>query len=221
MLSQEKRQDIKEKAIVFGTFTFIFLPIRFFFYTYISQIWLGSFVLVTILSLGLLYLGRKNKLGKFGEIWNRQIVKIAKGKIGALLFFQPVLLLLLIGFYIFFIEVGNTQFAQDRETLTDYLEEENIDIGTVMSDPRAQDPVNNIERGAEKLTESISIIITQPERINSNFIDAFYKELAVTASAANELSGGWMLHMYSIWFIEQLEQIGLVGYFRYIYHKNP
>jgi len=222
LISAEKRQDIKEKSIVFGVFTIIFLPIRVFFYTFVTTSWLGSFGLISALSLLLLYLGRKNKLGRFGDIWNRQIVKIAKGKIGAFLFFEPLLLLSLLGFYIFFIEAGNMQFTEDKESLTDYLVSENIDLGTVMADPKAQDPAANIERGVEKLTESVIIIITQPETIQSKeFFDLFYKELAITTSAANDLTHGYMLHMYSIWAVEQVEQLGLISYLRFFYKKKP
>ncbi|MGI0061995.1 MAG: hypothetical protein ACREBA_06045, partial [Nitrosotalea sp.] len=74
-----KLPDIKEKLIVFGVITGIFLPIRMVFYAYFSAHWIGSLGLVSSLMFVLIFLAHKQKLGRFGNLFLRQITKTIKG----------------------------------------------------------------------------------------------------------------------------------------------
>jgi len=87
------RTDIKEKIIFLIITTALFLPIRFIFFTYVSDYWLGSFAAIMILMTLMLYLVKKNKLGYLGKIWKKQLLKIAKGKLGILLMIQSIIVI--------------------------------------------------------------------------------------------------------------------------------
>jgi hypothetical protein len=69
-----KRQNILEGLIVFGVMTGILLPARLLFVSYISSDWFGSFGIITIISVTMIVLTKKGKLGRFGEMFERQIV---------------------------------------------------------------------------------------------------------------------------------------------------
>ena len=69
-----------EGLIVFAVITGILLPVRLFFVAYVSDNWFGSFGVIGAISILLLTLAKKDKLGKFGQMFNRQIEKFQHGK---------------------------------------------------------------------------------------------------------------------------------------------
>ena len=52
-------QNLKEILLVFGVMTGIFLPVRLFFVTYVSDNWWGSFGLISIITVLILILSKK------------------------------------------------------------------------------------------------------------------------------------------------------------------
>ena len=100
-------RDIFESLLCFGIMTGLLLPARLLFVEYISDDWLGSFEIIFIISISIIILAKKQKLGFFGPMLERQIHKFQKGKRGILVFDESIFLLALLGTIIIAIEQGN------------------------------------------------------------------------------------------------------------------
>jgi hypothetical protein len=83
-----------ETLIVFGTITMILFPIRLFFVTYVTDNWFMSFGLIAIISLTLVVLAKKNKMGMFGQLFVRVMKKWNSGNRQYFLYIPPILLLI-------------------------------------------------------------------------------------------------------------------------------
>ena len=83
-----------ETLIVFGIITMILFPIRLFFVTYVTDDWLASFGLISAISLTLVFLAKKNKLGEFGQLFVKVMKKWNTGNRKYLLYIPPILLLI-------------------------------------------------------------------------------------------------------------------------------
>src|SRR5574342_745736 len=102
MLDQTKhkprrRQEIVETMIVFAVMTGPLLPVRLLFYTYVSPHWFGSFGLVSAISILMIVLVKKKKLGRFGGMFENQMSKIHRGKGRIIVYVQTTLVLLVLG----------------------------------------------------------------------------------------------------------------------------
>jgi len=75
-------QDIKEKLLLLCITLGIFLPVRLFFGTFVSEYWIGSLGMVSAFALLFIYLIKKNKLGFVGRIFEKQMKKVICGKTG-------------------------------------------------------------------------------------------------------------------------------------------
>jgi len=100
-----------ESLIVFSFMAEVLLPARLLFVQYVSDNWLGSFGIISALSLSVIILAKKKKLGFFGPMFERQMYKFQKGKRGILIFGESVFLLLILGRMIFAINQGNSVYA--------------------------------------------------------------------------------------------------------------
>jgi len=83
-----------ETLIVFGVITTILFPIRLIFVTYVSDNWFASFGLIAVISLALVVLAKRNKMGKFGPLFVRVMKKWNTGNRQYLLYIPPILLLI-------------------------------------------------------------------------------------------------------------------------------
>jgi len=101
-------QDIKEKLLLLGITAGLFLPIRMIFMTYVTEHWLGSFGLVTVFGLSFIYLIKKNKLGRVGRIFERQMRKTIGGKAGKYVIAFTIVFLIYFGTSIFLMDRGNS-----------------------------------------------------------------------------------------------------------------
>ena len=107
--------DFKEKLIVIGFLVGVFLPLRLIFVEYVSDHWLGSFGLISGLGIVLLVLAKKGRLGRMGDILERQMKKTIFGKTGKLVLVLSFLSVLYFGSAILFMERGESVYLQDKE----------------------------------------------------------------------------------------------------------
>ncbi len=185
--------SIKENLIVVGIFTGILFPLRLVFYHYLSSYWLGSFGIVTAITLTILYLSNKGKLGSIGGMIIRRFYKRARGKsgIGAIIFSI---------FFIYFCSliIAGCTYADQQATkeLINLLSKKSIhDIPTLMQ---------------ERQTYSIeSVIVGLIVMLTPNQLSF------VGIKTINELSNGWMLSFFTVDLAEAIEVLGLMFYLRY------
>lgn len=198
-----KKKDFLEGLIVFGVITGLLLPVRLFFVAYVSSDWFSSFGIISSISVAILILTKKRKLGKFGEMFERQIGKLQSGKVGKIVYGQSIVFLLILGGTIFAIEQGNSVYVDLKEQILEEYEE--------FSDP-------------EKLLEKTGEMEIQDWVYGSigMFFAIFYAfpQLAAVFAVLNESFDGWILHFYTVAFVEYLEMFGILLVFRFAFSNK-
>ena len=195
-------RGIFESLIVFGVMTGLLLPARLLFVEYVSDNWFGSLGIISAISISVIILVKKKKLGFFGLIFERQIHKFQKGKRGLVVFGESIFLLLILGVMIFAIDQGNS----------------------VYSDLKFQNIKNAPSDSAEQILESVNDLDASDWAIRFlmapvMFITAFPQMSASIASVDQSLDG-WLMHFYTVGFVEYLELLGILIYYRISFRRK-
>jgi len=179
----------------------ILLPVRLLFVEFVSDDWLGSFGVISILSFMVILLAKKNKLGFFGPMLERQIFKFQKGKRGVLIFTESAFLLVILGAMIFTIDQGHSVYVEQK---MQYI-------------PESMNQKIHITEYAENMTFSDWVfgIVMAPV----SFITAFPQMSAAIASIDHRMDG-WLMHIYTVGFIEYLELMGILIYYKISFRRK-
>ena len=193
-----------ESVIVFLVMTGIFLPVRFIFVTFVSDHWFGSFGIVSAFAVIMVVLSKKGKLGRFGEMFQRQMMKIHTGKRRKLIYTNIVLSVFITGLSIVSINLGNTiYFEQKNEIL-------------VMADSQGQslrEPAD-IQQLTEEFHEIsaaqlLEALVAMPVLLIYQF-PYFTGLMAIE----NDLTSSFFLHFSTVGFVEVLEMIGVLVFYK-------
>ena len=195
-------RGIFESLIVFGVMTGLLLPARLLFVEYVSDNWLGSLGIISLISISVLVLVKKKKMGFFGPMMERQIYKFQKGKRGLVIFGESIFLLSILGVMIFAIDQGNS----------------------VYSDLKFQNIENVPSSAPEQVLESAGDLDTSDWIMGFlmapvMFITAFPQMSAGIASVDQSLDG-WLMHFYTVGFVEYLELLGILIYYRISFRRK-
>ena len=193
-------RGIFESLIVFVVMASILLPARLLFVEHVTDDWLGSFGIISVISAAVIILARKKKLGVFGHMFERQMYKFQKGKRGLVVFGESAILLLILGGMIFAIDQGNTTYA--------HLKPENIKNISPTSSPEQILEVTNELEDNEWWMGLIMTPVT--------FFTAFPEMSAIIASIDQKLDG-WLMHFYTVGFVEYIELLGVLIFYRFAY----
>lgn len=193
-----EKKNFVESFIVFGIMTGILLPVRLLFVSYVSSYWLGSFGIISAISIIMIILTKKEKLGKFGKMFERQINKLQKGKKAKIVYGQSIIFLLILGGTILAIEQGNSTYVDLKNQILNEHEE--------FTDPQ------EIFKKTEQLDAQDWII-----GVMGLFLAVFiaFPQLSAVLAVLNDSFDGWILHFYTVAFVEYLELFGILIYFRY------
>lgn len=195
--------DIKDKLIVFGVITGIFLPVRMIFYNYFSAHWIGSLGLVSSLMFVLIFLAHKKKLGRFGDLFLNQLTKTIKGKSGKVAIIFSLLLIAYFGSTLVWIERGNTVYLEQKHIVSQIL--------FLNSDSNKMN-VNDVQN-----IMSIRPGNTLIDTSNVNYVD---QVISMTYAIMNDMMGGWMINLDVIILVEQLEFLGFIIIYRHMYNHS-
>jgi hypothetical protein len=198
-----KKKNFVEALIVFSVMTGILLPVRLFFVTYVSTEWYGSFGIISAISALMIILTKKGKLGRFGQMFERQINKLQKGKRAKIIYGQSIVFLLILGGTIFAIEQGNSVYADLKNQLLEEHKEfsEPEQILKKVDEMQAQDWLYGI------IGMFLAIFFAFPQ-------------LSAVLAVLNDSLDGWVLHFYTVAFVEYLELFGILLYFRFSLSKK-
>ena len=190
-------KDIYESIIVFAVMAGLLLPVRLLFVTFVSDDWLGSFGVISVISGIILVLTKKGKLGYFGVIFQRQIDKLLRGKRKIIVYGESVFVLVILGTMIFAINEGNSTYS--------HLQDQFL-VGQEIDNP-------------EKLIEKTNDLKTDDWfygflAIPIAFVTAFPQMSAAIASIDGVLDG-WLLHFYTVGFVEYAEFLGILVAYRF------
>jgi len=211
METVNRRKDFAEKMVVSLGFVAIFLPLRYFFYVYVSEYWLGSVGLVSAVVGIITYLSYKDKFGWFGRLWKKQIHRIARGKLGSIVLILGIFFAFFFGFAIWSFEAGKDSEAYQISIII--LEEQDLML--------SMDPKEAIETFAEVGRRTDLDTFNQA---NENLAELwaedpalFVDTMVVLLAVINTWVGGWLGHLYVILFVQEIEQVFLIVFFRWFY----
>ena len=203
-ITKINKTDLKEKLLTSFVFTGIFLPVRLFFYTYVTTWWLGSFGLITGIMLTILYFSRKNKLGWLGRIVNKQVSRLAKSKAG--------IFSLCIGVFLL-ISLANMLYGMSNPTQTTVKE-----LEQVLEDEGVTNLESYTARAKDVRFDLLDFVLGVPVVL---YIMVVPTEPGYALfSIFNGWTNNWMQHFMTVWFVQEIEIVGLVIYFRYFYKPN-
>jgi hypothetical protein len=195
--------DLKEKLIVFGVITGIFLPVRMVFYNYFSAHWIGSLGLVSSLMFVLILLAHKRKLGRFGDLFLNQLTKTIKGKSGKVAIVFSLILIAYFGSTLVWIERGNTIYSDEKHLVSQMLflnhSPDKINVNDMHK-------IMNLKPGSTLIDTS-----------NVNYVD---QVISMTYAIMNDMMGGWMLNLDIIILVEQFEFLGFILIYRRMYNPS-
>lgn len=197
------KEEILEGVIVFAVMTGVLLPVRLFFVTYISTNWFGSFGLISAISVLLLILTKKQKLGRFGQMFERQLNKAQHGKRVKLVYGQSIFFLLILGGTIFAIESDNSQYHQIKEQISDEF--------SVLGDKNTLLEKSKYMQAQDWLYGIIGLFLA---------VFFAFPHLAAVFAVLNDTFNGWILHFYTVGFVEYLELFGILILHRFTFAQK-
>lgn len=196
-------RGIFESLIVFSIMTGLLLPARLLFVEFVSDDWLGSFGIITAISLSIIILAKKQKLGFFGPMLERQIYKFQKGKRGIAVFGESVFLLLILGTMIVAIDQGGSVHSQ-------YMLQNSPNTPVVTSSEQVLEMTKEMTP-----TDWVVGFLLAPAAL----INEFPKMSAAIASIDQSLDG-WLMHFYTVGFVEYLELLGILIFYRVSFKRK-
>lgn len=199
-----KVTDRIEALIVFLVMTGIFLPVRFVFVTFISDHWFGSFGLVSALAIIMVILSRKGKLGKFGEMFQRQMNKIHTGKRRKLIYTHLALSAFIMGLSVVSINLGNTTYVDQKNEIIQIAELQ----GESLKEPA------DMHRLAQELKETPSEQILVSLATIPVLLIYQFPYFAGLMAIENDLTSRFFLHFSTVGFVEVLEMIGVLIFYK-------
>ena len=193
-----------EAVIVFLVMTGIFLPVRFVFVTFVSDHWFGSFGIVSTFAIMMVILSRKGKLGKFGEMFQRQMIKIHTGKRRKFIYTHLTLSVFIMGLSIVSINLGNTIYVDQKNEIIQIAELQ----GESLKEPADMQKLTQElkEMPSEQILASLAAI---PLLLIYQF-PYFTGLMAIE----NDLTSRFFLHFSTVGFVEVLEMIGVLIFYR-------
>ncbi len=199
-----------EFLIITGSLIVILVPIRIFSKIVFADEWMGSLGIVSGIIGLIIFLSKKEKLGKFGQMFIRQVIKNHKGKRKWFIYFQTILFLSIAVFTIFSIHTGNNDYYLLKEQVLAEFQKQGIMIDSTLN----FDAINQI---SSQITpeQQVGAIAVLPLLTIQNF-EVFAVVLAVT----DQLMGGWVMYFWQIMLIETVEIIVMLGITRKIFLKK-
>jgi len=199
----------KQSLVVWGIMTMIFLPIRLVFYNYISSSWFGNFGVLSIISVILIILVKKNKLGRWGIMFENEMRKVQFKKRRYLVYGSNLFTIFLLINFIAAINLGDSEFKHTQEDLQKQMEQnakgQKVTLNLVMEQYKEHSP-------QEYLIALLGIIF-----VYFTHYDIFAGFMAIE----NNITGGYYLHFTSVFLIEQIEVLGVLLFYRHIFKDKP
>jgi hypothetical protein len=192
------RSDLKEKAIILGFTGAIFLPIRLLLGQYLVENWLGMLGAASLISFILIILVKKGKLGKIGQIFQRQMTKTLWGRSAKWIVLMLVVFSAYFGTTILLVEKGNTEYFADKQIISENFASK-LDRDTIA---KIQGPHAHDAFGIAQLQH----------------LEYF---LAISYALINDTTNGWLVNLHLIMFVEQIEILGLLWFYRRVFRPQP
>ena len=219
---------MKQYLVVMLVTLAVFLPVRLFFYTYVSQSWLGNLGVMSVIAVVLFILIEKNKLGWFGVYFKNRVRRLVFSRIIWVVVVTSIATIIMYSSVLFAIDLvtsGNND--EEIQFMTAMLVINHTD-GTILPDTlELKDlglyPNNStLETVRTGLLDGTNSTKTKwVELLNDeNFARTLTLLVAVTIHEWNENTGAWGPHFMTVIVIEEIEALGLLVFYRKFYFKK-
>ena len=205
---KDRFKDRKEFAIVFGVMMLVMLPVRILLVEYVSDDWWGSFGAISVIAILMVVLVKKKKLGKFGEMFERQMLKLHKrGLRQKIVFGNMIFALAITGLLIYSINVGDGI----------YLDQKNHIIEQAGGEEALKEKLGSMDKMYEEVTfdQLLTAFIAIPTLLCTQF-----PYFAGLWAIENDLTEGFLLHISTVAFVETLEFFGILMFYRFTLKNN-
>lgn len=203
----EIKQRIKkfiESASIPIVLLLVFLPIRLFFVRYVSPDWFGSFGLITVMSILILVLANKKKLGWFGKAYLKQLYKANRGRRKYIFYFT-----LILSTYYFIATIYAINLGQSDQSFQEGINQ----IKQLL-------PYTNFEDLTKDTQDKVKIEDIPKGLLLFGYIMIMRFDIfVVLMSYMNYLSSGWILHFSTVFLVEEIEVIGLLILYKFVIKK--
>ncbi len=201
-------QDRKEFLLVFGVMMFVMLPVRFLLVEYVSDNWWGSFGAISAIAVLMVILVKKNKLGRFGKMFERQMLKLhQKGLRRKVVFGNMIFALIVTGLLIYSINAGDTIYLDTKMEVVEQAGGEEA----------LQEQLGDIDKMYEQITpeQILLALIAIPYLLVAQF-----PYFASLWAIENDLTHGFLLHFATVAFVETLEFFGILMFYRFALRRK-
>ena len=219
---------MKQYAVVGLIMLACFLPVRLFFYTYVSQWWLGNLGVMSIIAVVMFILVEKNKLGWFGDWFKNRVRRLVFSRIIWVVIFSGLFSICLYGFFLYSIDLvtsGNNDEAIQFMTAmlvinqTDGSIFDDIhdlkDLGLYPSNSTIETFRAGLFDGTNSTKDRMALLVH-----DDNIWHTVSLLLGVTVHEYNEKTGAWGSHFLTVFIIEEIEALGLLLFYRKFYFKK-
>jgi len=180
--------------IVAGVMTGILLPVRLLFVEFVSDSTWGSLGLISAISVLMVILVKKKKLGKFGVMFENELTRLTTGKRRIFIFGWLIMLTMYFSFSIYSIDLAETQYYDEKERIKlIVMEKYTLDF---------EDPSTVIDT-----LEPSEVVGGVPNYVEAIFND--FEAIAIVQGIMNDMSNGFLLHFHTIFLVEGIEVLGV------------
>ena len=191
--------------IVAGVMTGILLPVRLLFVEFVSDSTFGSLGLISIISVIIVILVKKHKLGKFGEMFERELIRLTTGKRRVFIFSWLVILTMYFSFSVYSIDLAESTYFDEKERIKILvMEKYTLDF---------EDPGSIVDT-----LEPSAVVGGIPDYTVALFND--FKAIAIVQGIMNDLSNGFLLHFHTIFLVEGIEVLGVFIFYAVTLRKK-
>ena len=186
--------EIRDKLLVFAVITGLFLPVRMFFYAFLSSHWIGSLGMISSIMLLLTFLAHKQRLGWFGEIFITQITKTMKGKSGLVTMGISLVMMAYLGSTLVWIERGDTIYSDEKTVISQMIFSKH--------DP-SQVQIRGMDYKMQVQKDSPFFLFSRFDQV-----------MSMTYAIMNDRMGGWLVNLDTVLLVEQFEVLGMIFFYR-------
>ncbi|MBS1268749.1 MAG: hypothetical protein MAG458_01483 [Nitrosopumilus sp.] len=199
MKKKLKINSVAESLLIFLVMTAIFLPVRLIFVAYFSDDWFGSFGIIFVISIVMIILIKKNKLGWFGNLFERKLAKVQYGKKAILVYGQAIFFVLILGSQIYTVQMGHTQYLDIKNSMLSH-----------------QNNLNDLNYLVDNSDLDTASIVNSILSVPSTMVNSF-PIYSASMAIVDDAFDGWLIHMYTVGLAESIEIIGIMLFYRFVF----
>ena len=195
VMTDVKQNSRKEALVVMAAMGGILIPLRFLTIALFNDNWIGSLGVITAVTLVIITLAKKRKLGKFGDMLLRQLTHFHSSKRRWVTLGFMAFLVVYASASIYMIHQGNTVYLEDKLNAAEEISGMGINN---YEDVMRQSGQMSIQEHAESAAKLPTLAIKE------------FRIVAVSMAIVNDMMDNWFLFFATLILVESAEVLGLL-----------